>query len=252
MGSDDAWVAQVQAAAERAGEKMWHLPLPEEYRRNLDSEIADLRNISSGGGGGHAHRRALLEGVHRRRAVGAPRHRRNRAVVVRRRGDVEGRNGLRRAHAGGARVDVPQAVTVRRAGRRRARRAGCSSARPRAGRRRSRRPFPRRTPVDLRGQDPRRDRRPAQPVHAGVGHRRRRHHGHVDEQRSGRAQRARSRPTSPTSAPRSAPTCFNPGDTYSFTFKKAARSSTRARSTPSCRARWRSSRSSDSRRQCSG
>jgi len=52
MGSDDAWVAQVQAAAARAGEKMWHLPLPEEYRRNLDSEIADLRNISSASGAG--------------------------------------------------------------------------------------------------------------------------------------------------------------------------------------------------------
>jgi leucyl aminopeptidase len=52
MGSDDAWTAQVQAAAERAGERMWHLPLPDEYRRNLDSEIADLRNVSSGGGAG--------------------------------------------------------------------------------------------------------------------------------------------------------------------------------------------------------
>jgi leucyl aminopeptidase len=52
MGSDDTWVEQVQAAAERAGEKMWHLPLPEEYRRNLDSEIADLRNVSSAGGAG--------------------------------------------------------------------------------------------------------------------------------------------------------------------------------------------------------
>jgi leucyl aminopeptidase len=52
MGSDDTWVEQVQAAAVRAGEKMWHLPLPEEYRRNLDSEIADLRNVSSAGGAG--------------------------------------------------------------------------------------------------------------------------------------------------------------------------------------------------------
>jgi leucyl aminopeptidase len=52
MGSDDAWTAQVQDAAERAGERMWHLPLPDEYRRNLDSEIADLRNVSSGGGAG--------------------------------------------------------------------------------------------------------------------------------------------------------------------------------------------------------
>jgi leucyl aminopeptidase len=52
MGTDDAWVAQVSEAAERAGERMWRLPLPDDYRRNLDSEIADLRNISSGGGAG--------------------------------------------------------------------------------------------------------------------------------------------------------------------------------------------------------
>jgi leucyl aminopeptidase len=52
MGTNDEWVTQVQEAAGRAGERMWHLPLPEEYRRNLDSEIADLRNVSSGGGAG--------------------------------------------------------------------------------------------------------------------------------------------------------------------------------------------------------
>jgi leucyl aminopeptidase len=52
MGSNDAWIEQVQDAADRAGERLWHLPLPEEYRRNLDSEIADLRNISTGGGAG--------------------------------------------------------------------------------------------------------------------------------------------------------------------------------------------------------
>jgi leucyl aminopeptidase len=52
MGSDDAWIAQVRDAADRAGERVWHLPLPEDYRRNLDSEIADLRNISSGSGAG--------------------------------------------------------------------------------------------------------------------------------------------------------------------------------------------------------
>jgi leucyl aminopeptidase len=52
MGSNDEWVEQVEDAAERAGERVWHLPLPEDYRRNLDSEIADLRNISSGGGAG--------------------------------------------------------------------------------------------------------------------------------------------------------------------------------------------------------
>ncbi len=52
MGSDDAWITQVRDAADRAGERVWQLPLPEDYRRNLDSEVADLRNISSGGGAG--------------------------------------------------------------------------------------------------------------------------------------------------------------------------------------------------------
>jgi leucyl aminopeptidase len=52
MGNNEAWVAQVQAAADRAGERMWHLPLPDDYRRNLDSEVADMRNVASGGGAG--------------------------------------------------------------------------------------------------------------------------------------------------------------------------------------------------------
>jgi leucyl aminopeptidase len=52
MGSDDSWIAQVQGAAARGGERVWHLPLPEDYRKNLDSDVADLRNVSSGGGAG--------------------------------------------------------------------------------------------------------------------------------------------------------------------------------------------------------
>jgi leucyl aminopeptidase len=52
MGNDDAWIDQVRGAADRAGEPMWTLPLPQEYRKDLDSEIADLKNISGGRGGG--------------------------------------------------------------------------------------------------------------------------------------------------------------------------------------------------------
>jgi leucyl aminopeptidase len=47
MGNDDGWTEQVRTAAERAGESVWPLPLPEEYRRTIDSEIADIRNIST-------------------------------------------------------------------------------------------------------------------------------------------------------------------------------------------------------------
>jgi leucyl aminopeptidase len=52
MGNDDSWIGQVRSAAERAGESMWHLPLPQEYRKDLDSEIADLKNITGNRGGG--------------------------------------------------------------------------------------------------------------------------------------------------------------------------------------------------------
>jgi leucyl aminopeptidase len=52
MGNNDGWVAQVRDAAERAGERVWVLPLPDDYRRNLDSDVADIRNVASGGGAG--------------------------------------------------------------------------------------------------------------------------------------------------------------------------------------------------------
>jgi leucyl aminopeptidase len=52
MSNHDPWQAQVQAAADRAGEPIWPLPLPAEYRKLLDSEVADLKNVSSGGYGG--------------------------------------------------------------------------------------------------------------------------------------------------------------------------------------------------------
>ncbi|MFM7067908.1 MAG: leucyl aminopeptidase, partial [Actinomycetes bacterium] len=52
MGNDDALIGAVSVAAERSGERVWHLPLPADYRRQLDSPIADLCNISGGRYGG--------------------------------------------------------------------------------------------------------------------------------------------------------------------------------------------------------
>jgi leucyl aminopeptidase len=52
LGNHDAWLEQVRAAADRAGERVWPLPLPDDYRKRLDSDIADLRNIPREGGGG--------------------------------------------------------------------------------------------------------------------------------------------------------------------------------------------------------
>ncbi len=108
MGSDDGWTAQVREAAARAGERMWHLPLPDEYRRNLDSDVADLRNVSSGGGAG-----TLTAGLFLKEFTnGAPWVHLDiagtRPLVGRRRRDVERWHRLRRADAGRARVDVPE------------------------------------------------------------------------------------------------------------------------------------------------
>ena len=51
MGNDDGLVARVQAAAAATGERVWHLPLPGDYRAQLDSDIADLKNIGTRFGG---------------------------------------------------------------------------------------------------------------------------------------------------------------------------------------------------------
>ena len=51
MGTSEAWIEQVRQAADAAGEKTWHLPLPEEWRSNLDSDIADMKNIGGRFGG---------------------------------------------------------------------------------------------------------------------------------------------------------------------------------------------------------
>ncbi len=45
MGNDGDLVEEVRTAAERAGEPAWPLPLPQEYRKQIDSEVADLKNI---------------------------------------------------------------------------------------------------------------------------------------------------------------------------------------------------------------
>jgi leucyl aminopeptidase len=42
---DDALAAQLEAAAATSGEPLWRMPLVEDYRRALDSPVADLRNI---------------------------------------------------------------------------------------------------------------------------------------------------------------------------------------------------------------
>ncbi|HET9093430.1 MAG TPA: leucyl aminopeptidase [Acidimicrobiales bacterium] len=45
MGNDSVVLRALEEAARRAGEPVWRLPLPRSYRRHLDSDIADLKNV---------------------------------------------------------------------------------------------------------------------------------------------------------------------------------------------------------------
>jgi leucyl aminopeptidase len=60
MGNNDDLVGQVRAASDRAGELVWHLPLPDEYRKSIESEVADMKNISSPAGAGGALTAGLI------------------------------------------------------------------------------------------------------------------------------------------------------------------------------------------------
>jgi len=51
MDTNNGFAEQVAAAAERADEKLWRMPLPSEYRSQLDSSVADLKNIGTSYGG---------------------------------------------------------------------------------------------------------------------------------------------------------------------------------------------------------
>jgi leucyl aminopeptidase len=52
MGNNDELIDQVGEASKRAGEPTWPLPLPFEYRPDIDSEIADIKNIGKTGSAG--------------------------------------------------------------------------------------------------------------------------------------------------------------------------------------------------------
>jgi len=50
--TDDGLASRVLGAADSAGERMWRMPLHDEYKDGFKSDIADLNNISSQRGGG--------------------------------------------------------------------------------------------------------------------------------------------------------------------------------------------------------
>ena len=51
LGNDDQLKAALKTAGEQAGERVWEMPLWDEYFEQLKSDVADMRNIGGRGGG---------------------------------------------------------------------------------------------------------------------------------------------------------------------------------------------------------
>ena len=108
MTNRDGWGDQVRAAADRAGEPVWPLPLPKAYRKQIESEIADVKNIG-GSYGGALTAGLFLEEFVGDVPVGAPRHRRPGPRQGRRRRARAGRHRLRCAHLRRGREQLQEA-----------------------------------------------------------------------------------------------------------------------------------------------
>ena len=51
MGTHPKWNEEVKAAAQRAGERAWELPLWPEYTEAVRSDVADVKNVGDGKAG---------------------------------------------------------------------------------------------------------------------------------------------------------------------------------------------------------
>ncbi len=65
MATNDSLLEQLEVAADRAGEPVWELPLPDIYRKDIDSDVADIKNIGRPGQAG-----TLIGGLFLREFVG--------------------------------------------------------------------------------------------------------------------------------------------------------------------------------------
>ncbi len=60
LGNDETLIADVHAAGQRSGEPNWSLPMPDDYRVHIDSEVADMRNVGRPGQAGTISAALLL------------------------------------------------------------------------------------------------------------------------------------------------------------------------------------------------
>ncbi|MGB8324964.1 MAG: leucyl aminopeptidase [Candidatus Acidiferrum sp.] len=52
FGTDQDWLDKLLASAKATGEKMWQMPMDDEYREFIKGSFADIQNVGSGKGGG--------------------------------------------------------------------------------------------------------------------------------------------------------------------------------------------------------
>ncbi|MHB1709780.1 MAG: leucyl aminopeptidase [Acidimicrobiales bacterium] len=60
LGNDDVLTDEVRAASRRSGEPVWPLPLPDDYRSHIESEVADMSNVGRPGQAGSISAALLL------------------------------------------------------------------------------------------------------------------------------------------------------------------------------------------------
>lgn len=66
FSNSDETSDRLQAAAAKAGERVWPLPLPDDYRKKIDSDVADMKNTGSRWGGAISAAHLLKEFVNDR------------------------------------------------------------------------------------------------------------------------------------------------------------------------------------------
>ena len=61
FANDDELVGRLIAAGKSVGEKLWHMPLGEAYDKDINSDIADMKNVGAGRAGGSITAAQLLK-----------------------------------------------------------------------------------------------------------------------------------------------------------------------------------------------
>ena len=51
MSNNDTLAKELSSAGDKAGEKLWRLPLDKEYSEQIESDVADIKNVGGRAGG---------------------------------------------------------------------------------------------------------------------------------------------------------------------------------------------------------